>query len=43
LIDNYIGTDKIKTDIANNNIVVPVTEPPVVVPPPSYFEYFNQF
>jgi hypothetical protein len=43
LIDNYIGTEKIKTDIANNNIVIPVTEPPVVVPPPSYYEYFNQF
>ena len=43
LIDNYIGTETIKTDIANNNVVIPVTEPPVVVPPPSYFEYFNQF
>jgi hypothetical protein len=43
LIDNYIGTEKIKTDIANNNVVIPVTEPPVVVPPPSYYEYFNQF
>ncbi len=43
LIDNYIGTEKIKTDIANNNIVIPVTEPPVVVPPPSYYDYFNQF
>lgn len=43
LIDNYIGTEKIKTDIANNNVVIPVTEPPVVVPPPSYYDYFNQF
>ncbi len=43
LIDNYIGTEKIKTDIANNNVVIPVTEPPEVVPPPSYYDYFNQF
>jgi hypothetical protein len=43
LLENVIGTPKIKTDIANNNIVIPVTEPEVVPTPPSYYEYFNQF
>lgn len=43
LLENYIGTSKIKTDIANNNIVIAVTEPEVVPTPPSYYEYFNQF
>ena len=43
LIDNIIGTDRVKTGLANNNIVIPVTEPEVVPTPPSYYEYFNQF
>jgi hypothetical protein len=43
LINNYIGTDKVKSNLANNNIVIPVTEPEVVPTPPSFYEYFNQF
>jgi len=43
LLENYIGTEKIKTDLSNNNIVIAVTEPEEVPAPPSYYEYFNQF
>jgi hypothetical protein len=43
LLENYIGTAKIKTDLSNNNIAITVTEPEQVPTPPSYYEYFNQF
>ncbi len=43
LLENYIGTAKIKTDLSNNNIAIAVTEPEQVPTPPSYYEYFNQF